>query len=216
MGASPSLGLAVAGAFHAVAGRLEQLEERVMLLEPHPTDGATSPGADDSVDVTAPWRAGLADLVPPDRRVLYAQSEADDVVAELRAAGVDAYGITTTGPRHQAGPDVRFAELLTHLRAVDDDALGAVVLAGGPVMLAPHAIAAVVAELGRVTTTVVIISEAPWWWRLRLGAVNADLASARPLDPDTWLHAFHALALVGTAQYDPGGQSYRVVVRARP
>ncbi len=210
-----ALGLAVAGAFHAVAARLEQLEERVRLLEPYATEGATSPLADDTVDVTAPWRAGLADAVPPGRRVLYAQSHADEVVAELRAAGVDAYGVTTTGPRHQPGPDVRWAELLTHLRAVDDDALGAVVLAGDTVMLAPRTIAPVVAELGRVTETIVVISEAPWWWRLRLGAVNADLAPARPLDPDTWLHAFHAVALAGTAQYDPDGRSYRVVVRAR-
>ena len=105
-------------------------------------------------------------------------------MAELRAAGVDAYGITTTGPRHQPGPDVRFAELLTHLRAVDDDALGAVVLAGGTVMLAPRTPSPPWWRSWDASpTTVVVVSEAPWWWRLRLGAVNADLAlgpTARP------------------------------------
>ena len=69
--------------------------------------------------------------------------------------------------------------------------------------------------LARVASRVVLVSEAPWWWRLRLGAVNADLAAGRPHDPDTWLHAFHGVALVGTAEYDPTGQSYRVVVQAR-
>ena len=105
---------------------------------------------------------------------------------------------------------------MSHLRAVADDALGAVVLTGVPEAMSAPVIGPVVAELGRVTGMAVIISSAPWWWRLRLGAVNADLSVGRPLEPDTWLHAFHGVAMVGTAQYDPSGQSYRVVVRAQP
>lgn len=210
-----SLSLAAAGALQAVTARLEQLEERVALLGPRSDDSAPSSSTPDSGDALAQWQTQLAESLPRDERVLYAQSEADGVVAHLRSAGVDAYGITTTGPEYRSGPDVRFGDLLTHLEAVPDDALGAVVLAGGPEQMSPAALGALVGALRRVTRCVVVVSVAPWWWRLRLGAVNADLAPLRPLDPETWLHAFHGVALEGTAQYDPAGRSYRVVVRAR-
>jgi hypothetical protein len=45
--------------------------------------------------------------------------------------------------------------------------------------------------------------------------VRADLAPGRPLDPDTWLDAFHRVAMDSSAEYDATGQSYRVVARAR-
>ena len=210
-----ALGLATAAALSAVVGRLEQLEGRVRHLEPpnEDTEVPSLPPEDD--DALTWWRARLAETLPRGARVLYAQSEAEEVVAELRAEGVDAYGITSTGSRHRPGPDVRSGDLLTHLSAVADDGLGAVVLVGVPDVMSPLSVGPLVSALRRVAPTIVVISEAPWWWRLRLGAVNADLAPGRPLDPDTWLHAFHGVAMVGTAEYDPTGQSYRVVVRAR-
>ncbi|HEY5024017.1 MAG TPA: hypothetical protein VII76_03490 [Acidimicrobiales bacterium] len=210
-----SLGLAVAAALEVVAGRLEQLDDRLEHLET-PTPDAPPPPAPDQPDALPQWRARLAESLPRGERVLYAQSQADDVVAELRGAGVDAYGITSTGSPHRPGPDVRFADLLTHLRAVEDHALGAAVLTGVPEVMTPATLDPLVAELARTTSCVVIISEAPWWWRRRLGAVHADLAVGRPLDPETWFHAFDGVAMAGSAEYDPGGQSYRAVIRARP
>jgi hypothetical protein len=207
-------GLAAAGALHAMAGRLEQLEARVGSLEPIP-ETAEPPLPLDETDSLMVWWARLADPLSHGERVLYAQSRADEVIAELRSAGFDAYGITSSDPEHRPGPDVRSGSVLTHLGAVPDAALGTVMLAGVPEVMSPHAIGPLVSELARVATTVVVISEAPWWWRLRLGAVNADLAVARPLDPDTWLHAFHGVAMTGSAEYDPTGQTYRVVVRTR-
>jgi hypothetical protein len=210
-----ALGLAVAGALRAVTDRLEQLEERVRLLEPSGGDATSSPSSPDDSDALAPWQSRLAESLSPDGRVLYAQTRADEVVALLRGSGLDAYGITGRDSPHHPGPDVRSGDVLAHLRAVTDDALGAVVLAGLPEAMSPPALAPLVAELGRVARRVVIVSEAPWWWRLRLGAVRADLAPGRPLDPDTWLLAFHGVAMAGTVEYDPSGHSYRVVVRAR-
>jgi hypothetical protein len=210
-----SLGLAVAAALEIVAGRLEHLDDRLEHLET-PGPATTAPPAPDQPDALSQWRSRLAQSLPSDERVLYAQSQADDVVAELREAGFDAYGITSTGSPHQPGPDVRFADLLTHLGAVEDHALGAVVLTGVPEVMTPSALDPLVAELARTTSCVVIISEAPWWWRRRLGAVATDLAVGRPLDPETWFHAFAAVAMAGSAEYDPGGQSYRAVIRARP
>ncbi len=208
-------GSGLCGRLARVSARLAQLEEQVRCLEPETDDTTQTPLAPEPGDALTQWRNRLAEMLPPDDRVLYAQFRADEVVAELRSAGIDAYGITDADPRHQPGPDVRHGDLVDHLRAVPDDALGAVLLAGAAEVMKPHTIGPLVAELGRVTKVVVIVSEAPWWWRLRLGAVNADLAPGRPLDPDTWLHAFHGVALVGTAEYDPSGRSYRLVVRAR-
>ena len=146
--------------------------------------------------------------------MLYAYIRADEVVARLRGAGIDAYGLSRSGPLHQPGPDVRRADLLDHLRAVPDGALGAVLLVGPPDAMSPQTLGPTVAELARVAKTAVIVSEAPWWWRLRLGAVDADLAPGRPLHPDTWLHAFHEMAMAGSAQYGASGHSYRMVVQA--
>jgi hypothetical protein len=208
-------GMATAAALHAVVDRLEQLEERVRHLDPRGDEAAPPSSPPQDSAALGRWRSRLPETLATGDRVLYAQAEAEGVVAELRAAGIDAYGITGTESGHRPGPDVRSGDLLTHLRAVPDDALGAVVLAGPPETMSPQGVGPLVAELGRVAGVVVIISEAPWWWRSRLGAVRADLAEGRPLDPDTWLHAFHGVAMAGTAEYDPTGQSYRVVVRAQ-
>jgi len=216
VGQLTSLGLAAAAALEAVTGRLERVEEQLSALSA-PADetieAADSPVAD---DILAPWRGQLAGELPTGTRVLYAQSRAAEVVAELRSAGIDAYAVTSSGVEHQPGPDVRHDDIVGHLRAVADGALGAVVLTGLTEAMTPSVIGPLVKELARVTRMVVVISPAPWWWRLRLGAMRADLSAGRPLDPDTWLHAFHGVAMVGTAHYDPSGQSYRVVARRLP
>lgn len=210
-----SLSLATGAAFQAITGRLEQLEAQVRNLTPPPDDAAGAMTVPEAIDTLAAWRDVVGEGLPTGARVLYAQSRAAEIVAELRGAGIDAYGLTNEGPSHQPGPDVRHGQVLDHLRAVADGALGAVVLTGIPEAMTPPGVAALVAELGRVAGMVVIFSEAPWWWRLRLGAVHADLSPGRPLDPDTWLLAFHGVAMVGSVRYDPSGHSYRVVVRAQ-
>jgi hypothetical protein len=157
----------------------------------------------------------VAEPLAPGARVLYCGPDVDDIVAELRSAGVDAYGVSTAGTPYRPGPDVRHANLLDHLRAVATASLGAVVLIGVPDAMRPEALRPLIAELGRAARTVVVVSEAPWWWRQRLGPVQADLSPGRPLDPETWLDALHRVAMVGSAEYDTSGRSYRVVVRAR-
>jgi hypothetical protein len=210
-----SVGLAVAAAMRAITGRLEELEERVRRLEPDP--GTTPvPAAPGGSDTLARWTDRLVEGLPSGVRVLYAESEADDVVARLRSAGVDAYGVTSLGSRDRPGPDVRFGNLFEHLGAVHDGALGAVVLVGVPEVMRPESIGPLVSEMRRVAAIVVIISESQWWWRQRVGAVHADLAVGRPLDPDTWLDAFHHVAMDGAVDYDTTGRSYRVIARARP
>ena len=146
-----SLGLAAAHALHVVTGRIEDLEQRVSTLEPPDGLGAPSPVSPEEDAALTRWRDVLAEGLPAGARVLYAQPDADEIVAHLRAAGVDAYGITDAGTPYRPGPDVRFAPLLDHLRAVPERALGAVVLAGLPEAMSPGAIAPLVAELGRAS-----------------------------------------------------------------
>jgi hypothetical protein len=210
-----SVGLAIAAVLHAITDRLQQLEERAKHQEPRTDDRSVAPSEAGGSEALARWTDRLSEALPREERVLYAGTEADIVVARLRSVGVDVYGITDVGPRDRPGPDVRHGDLSDHLRAVDDGALGAVLLAGVPEVMTPHALGPLVAELRRVAKVAVIISEAQWWWRQRLGAVRADLALGRPLDPDTWLDAFHRVAMDGSAEYDATGQSYRVVARAR-
>ena len=203
---------ASAEALRAVAERLEELERGETGVV---TDTARSPGpAIGESGAWAVWQSRLAEPLVDGERVLYAQSEPEVVVASLRAAGFDAYGVVGAGS-HEPGPDVRSGDLLAHLRAVPDGGLGAVVLTGVPEAMAPDDVGPLTTELGRVAHCVVVISESPWWWRLRVGPVEADLAPGRPLHPDTWLHAFHGQSMSGSAEYDADGRSYRVVVRAR-
>jgi hypothetical protein len=211
-----SLGLAVAAAMRAVTGRLGQLEERVRRLEPEHTLPTLPPPVPGGSDTLARWKDRLAESLPLGERVLYAESEADEVVGWLRSAGVDAYGVTSLGSPDRPGPDIRFADLFDHLRAVGDGALGVMLLVGVPEVMRPESIGPLVSEMRRVTKVAVVISEAQWWWRQRLGAVHADLAPGRPLDSDTWLDAFHRVGMDGSVEYDATGRSYRVVARARP
>ena len=210
-----SMGLAAAAALRTITARLEELEERVRRIEPGtgPAIALPAPGGSETL---ARWKDRLVDGLPLGERVLYAESEADEVVALLRAAGVDAYGVTSLGSVDRPGPDVRFGGLVDHLGAVPDGALGAVLLVGVPEVMTPESIGPLVAELRRVARTVVLISEAQWWWRQRLGAVHADLAVGRPLDPDTWLEALHRAAMEASVEHDPTSRSYRVTARARP
>ena len=214
-----SVAAAGAEALRAIADRLDRLEHDDRSAPRHgpearsDTARPTGPAPAES-GALAQWRSRLAESLVDGGRVLYAQTQAPDVVAMLRGAGFDAYGVVGAGT-HQPGPDVRSGDLLAHLRAVPDAALDAVVLTGVPEAMTPHDVGPLTTELGRVARCVVIVSESPWWWRLRLGPVEADLAPGRPLHPDTWLHAFHGLSMAGSAEYDADGQSYRVVVRAR-
>jgi hypothetical protein len=100
-----SVGLAVAAAMRAVTGRLEQLEERVRRLEPETAPTTVPPPAQGGSETLTRWKDRLVEELPRGERVLYAESEADEVVARLRSAGVDAYGMTSVGSPDRPGPD---------------------------------------------------------------------------------------------------------------
>ncbi len=107
-------------------------------------------------------------------------------------------------------------EILTHLHAVPDQALGAVVLAGGPEPLRPAAVGPLVAELGRgreagrdhLRSTVVLADSASARWR-RIWPRTDRLIPTRGCTP------FTGWAVVAAREYDPSGRSYRVEMQAR-
>jgi len=214
-----ALGGIVGNALHILSVRLTDAEVRLQRLEhpargsekPHPTSGSLGtepvPGLED-------WSALVPALLGnPSGRVLYSGVEVETVVATWRAAGIDAYGITRTGDRYQTNPDVRFGTELEHLRSVAGDALAAVVLAGPVGIGDGSALRQVADQVARVTRTAAIWSEAPWWWRERIGDEAADLAPARPLSAETWMVALHRAGFVPTAEYGPDGTTYQVLAR---
>jgi hypothetical protein len=208
-----SLGDVLATGFRVVAGQLTQLDGRVRQLEdPDPPPPNGPPGAPTPAGGWLDeWRGQLEEDLPVrSGRVLYSGSDPEAVVGGLRRVGIDAYGLSSAATRYQTHPDVRRGEVLEHLRAVSDRGLGAVVLAGGLRIGSPAVLRELAAELARVTGQVVIVSEAPWWWRGRVGPEEADLSPDRPLAAETWLAGLHRAGFRVSGAYDADGTSYRV------
>lgn len=210
----PDLGTVVAEALRVAAGRLTDMEHRLRRIErglsggsPHPTALPAEPGADG-------WTARL----PPELlssgagRVLCYGSDPGPMVADLRAGGVDAYGLTPVGDRFDGDPDVRVGELLYHLSAVADGGLRAAVTVGLAVAVAGPGPYQVAAELARVAPLSVVLSESPWWWREKEGLAT-ELAPQRLLSADLWLDAFSRSGMAAEADFDRGGRAYRIVGR---
>jgi len=213
------LGYATARSLRAVTARLEDIEERVTAIE----HAGESEGAESLPDSTAtePYLSEWLDeiveqLADVKGRVLWADAEAEAVVARLRAGGLDAYGLTREGSPYLLSADVRHGDLIAHLGGVADGALGAVMLAGCTNSMNGPSLRSVIDELARCVGpegAVTVVSEAPWWWRQRLHPADADLAEARPLAAETWLAGLHQAGFESTAAYDTDGHSYAVVAR---
>ena len=148
-------------------------------------------------------------------RVVHAECGEGALVARLVADGRDAYGIE---PREalamvaaRAGLDVRADDVLTHLRAVPDGALGGLVLSGAVDRLPLGSLLELAdlagAKLGP-SGVVVVVSAAPAAWDRALDPVVADLAPGRPLHADTWVHILDTRGFkAATVHDDPSGPS---------
>jgi len=216
-----SLGRATARSLRAITVHLEDVEERVAALEQRgDRDGATSlPVPAGTESHLSQWLDKVAEeLAGVDGRVLCADVEVDEVVARLRADGLDAYGLTRSGDPYLLSPDVRHGDLIAHLGSVDDGALGAAILAGCTNAMSGPSLRALLGELGRCIASagvVAVVSEAPWWWRNHVDPVEADTAEARPLQAETWLAGLHDAGFEATAVYSPDGHSYALIARRK-
>jgi hypothetical protein len=212
-----TLGLLTARALSAVTARLEDLEGRIdRPAEPGAPHASAMPSTTRGPDkVHAEWAEELEVLMAGvDGRVLYADADAGAMVARMRAAGLDAYGVTRAEGTYLLSPDVRQGDLLAHLDSIGDNALGGVVLAGFPDAMDGHSVRPLIDRLARVVRPggrVAVVSEAPWWWRERVGPVDADSAEVRPLAVETWIATFDRTGFSTTASYAPEGRSYGVI-----
>jgi hypothetical protein len=163
------------------------------------------------------WRPELLRLaVAAGGRTLCADRGALELVGELVAAGADAYGLEREGDPFDTTLELRHGDLLGHLAAVDEDALGCLLLVGSTDRLDAASFATLVTAASRVLHpggTLAVAAEAPWSWQVRVGPVDADLATARPLSADTWLGALHEAGFLATAVHADDGQSYLVTAR---
>ncbi len=215
---TPALAGIVARALRVSATLLGDLDRRLQALEERDGspvfEGVQPPGP--AADLTS-WTPRLGEhLRSEPGRVLCIGLEPDGLVGDLREHQIDAYGVTPAGDPYRTHPDLRHGDPLEHLRSVEAGALGAVVIVEPLSTGTGPGLRSLAAELTRVSGTILVLSEAPWWWARRVGPVEADLAADRPHNPETWLEVLDGSGYEGTVRYDHGGHSYLVVAGPRP
>lgn len=214
-----ALGITTARTVRAVVGRLEDVERRLDQIEALPGEAAELPAAAQPSEALDAWRPELVRLaVEAGRRALYADHQAAALVAELQAAGADAYGLDRAGDPFDTSLELRHGDLLAHLATVEDAALGCVLLAGCTERLDGGSFASLVGALARVLRpggTLGLVAESPWSWQVRVGPAEADLALGRPLSADTWLGRLHDAGFSATAAHAGNGRSYLVSAQLR-
>ena len=184
----------------STVGALRLIGKRVEALE------AATPGADPAVRESSRRAAAPPELSPfadavgahlrgVTGRVLVAECGDGALVRALVDAGFDAYGcdhrLALSEAAALAGLDVRPDEALDHLRAVDHDALGALVLAGAVDRLpigSQLALADLAANVLGTGGRLAVIGTEPDAWGRTTSVVDADLSPGRPLHAETWAH----------------------------
>ena len=144
----------------------------------------------------SPWDDVVADaLAGRPGRVLHAECGQGALLTRLVSDGLDAYGVepreTLAMTAARAGLDVRGDDVLSHLRAVPDGALGGLVLSGAIDVLPLGSIlelADLAAAKLQPDGVVVVLSSAPSAWSQARDPIAVDLAPGRPLHPETWSH----------------------------
>ena len=198
-------------ALTALAARLSDLERRVGrvapdLTGPAVTGSGTGPGPshlDHWVPVVSEVAGGAGS-----GRVLVAGPGASRWAGRLAEEGVDVYGVDPTSPAFSDDGLVRAGGVAAHLQSVGEGSLSLAVLVG-PLATAelPH-LGRWAAALAVRAATVVVVSETPWAWRLRLGEAGSDTSAWRPASPDTWMEMLDGAGYRLSGRYGPGGRDY--------
>lgn len=126
-------------------------------------------------------------------RVVHAECSTGQVLARLRDAGIDAYGVEPVAAwaieATSAGLEVRTDEALGHLRILGDGVLGGAVLSGFVERLSASRaieVAGLLAAKVAPGGVVVVASADPSTWERMASPVELDLAPGRPLHAETW------------------------------
>jgi hypothetical protein len=211
----------VAAALRYASWRLSDHEGRLTRLEGDsragPPGSSPTAGGDREVEGWPGMDVWLADLQgdnpAPGGRVLCSGAGVERLVAHLRSMGEDAYGLVPGADPYLNAADIRSGELAVHLQTVGTEALREVIVAGPVAVAGPAAMSELAGLLARVTSVVVVLSEAPWSWSERVGTELADVATRRPFAADTWLVALDRAGFTATATYSAEGRSYKVSAR---
>ena len=169
--------------------RVERLEQR------HEVLARRLPDVGDDLDLLVrdatavdPWASVIADaLAGVAGRVLHAEAGDGAIVARLREAGHDAYGVDPVLARET--PDLRRHGAIDHLLVVGPGSLVGLVLSGitdRATAAAKIALAAQAADVVAPGGRVVIVATSPDAWDRVVPPPLADLAPGRPFHPSTW------------------------------
>jgi hypothetical protein len=211
----------------SVVGALKLIGRRIEALE------AATPGADPAVREASRRASTAPDLLPVadvildvldgvSGRVLVAECGDGALVRRLVDAGIDAYGcehrLALAEAAALTGLDVRSDDVVDHLRAVDHEALAALVLSGvvdrvpvGAQLALADLAARVLATGGRLA----VVGTSPDAWGRTTSVVDADLAPGKPLHAETWAHLLTERGFDGVEQH-AGAPTYVVTaVRTR-
>lgn len=171
--------------------RVASVERRALPVGPDVLEAARAAGP--APDLSG-WTTVVGDAVRGvTGRVLVCECAAGGLLAGLVGERVDAYGVE---PVHawaaqatRAGLEVRADDPWTHLPALGDGVVGAVVATGFVERLTPPEAIELCALLARVLGSggvAVLVSADPAAWEQMCSPVERDLAPGRPIHVETW------------------------------
>jgi hypothetical protein len=207
----------------SASSRLEAMERRLERIEGPSGDAPSGPEETGSAReapgsllrwegrVAAAARLAAETALPRTgsaETALIAGAGAGRWLERVRPSLPGAYALDTGAPAFSDEDRIRSGSLFEHLHTVGDRALALAVVVGPlPATELPR-LGLWAAELARVAHLVVVVSEAPWAWRRRLGDAAADLAGDRPVSAETWMDILHGAGMSAGARFAPGGADY--------
>lgn len=195
---------ATSSSLRLISDRVDALAEEIASIGPAPVPGRLElerDGRDASPDsplerdesITEKAFARLSPL--RDKRVLHADCRSGAFVDRLVAVGVDAYGVEPSPQLLSApaaeGLDLVQGNTIEHLRNAPHQALSGAMLSGCVDRLSVREARRLAFLLGTRLTAggvVCIAGTYPAAWEADASPVERDLASGRPLHPETWQH----------------------------
>jgi hypothetical protein len=199
---------ATSNSLRLISDRVDALAEEIASIGPAPVPGRLElerDGRDETREsplereelLAESAFARLSELAkrPGRSRVLHADCREGAFVTRLRAAGLDSYGVEPSGSllskAQTTGLDLVQGHVIDHLRNVPRGALSGILLSGCVDRLTVRDARRVAFLLGSRLAgdgIVCIVGTHPAAWEADASPVERDLASGRPLHPETWAH----------------------------
>ena len=200
---------------------LRRMDDRLEVVE-HALDittgrcGLSDPPADLGAAAARSVAEHLAEATRPVAVVSCAEGA---IVAALGSVGIAAYGVDVDAERIVAGSrdglDLRPADPIGHVAAVEAGALGGVVLRGIAEELAVPVLERMITDVEAATAvggTVVVVVDEP----ASRPTVDRELRAGRGVSPDTWAHLLERAGFACRILPVDDDRIARIVVASRP